>query len=446
MKTLIFLLCFSSSVLAAPTSLDLQRVGLADFCRLVFSEVLQKSYVLDVPVVSDNDLFSVTLRNLSPGQLESEARRVLKLRGYKVDDSAGVLVVSKLAKEPEVDGDKEVFVYRPSFRSVQYLLSLAESMFKPGSFVGRRQNQPIGFNQLSGGHMPGGHMLGGVVGAGSSVFQSVGAQPSGAFDQGLNQSTNVEQDVIVFNGAAVDIGRLKKIFASVDTPVGELLVKAVVLEIQRSNRQGSAVDFVTSVLKSGIGLNVAAGAADTGANVFFKFKGSGFDFSAVYSALSSDNRFKILTSPRVRVKSDSTARFTVGNETPVLASVSYDGNGKAIQNVEYKSSGVIFELKPKIRAAISELHVSQQISQFVATTNGVNQSPTLTKRELSTDVLVTDGDLILLGGLDDEKSTGNSFGLSFLPKFLHAVMDEETKTEIVLMLNIDRVSRSFDGI
>lgn len=438
------LLCFAWSVHAAPTSLDLQRVTLADFCRLVFSEVLEKSYVLDVPLVSDQQYFSVTLRNLTPGQLEREARRVLDLRGYKVEEGGGVLVVSQRVKEQEPESSKELFIYRPAFRSVSYLLSLAETMFKPGSFVGRRQNSGVNFNQLSGGINPGG--AGMVPGAMPGYGQPMAL--TGAVDQGLNANTNTEQDVIVFNGVADDVARLKKVFAAVDTPVGELLVKAVVLEVQRGSRQGSAVDFVTSVLRSGlsVGLNVAAGAADVGSGAFVKFSRGGVDFSAVYTALSSDNRFKILTSPRVRVKSDSTARFTVGNETPVLGSVSYDGQGKAIQNVQYKSSGVIFELKPKVRALVSELHVSQQISQFVATTNGVNNSPTLTKRELSTDVLVSDGDLILLGGLDEEKSTDNSSGLSFLPDFMRATSNEQIKTEIVLMLNIDRIGRGADGI
>lgn len=446
MTRFIFLFFFSLSAFAANTSLDLVRVGLPDFCRLVFSDVLQKSFVLDAALVADADLFSVTLRNLSPGQLEREAVRVLDLRGYKVDESSGVLYVSRREKKPETETDKETFIYRPAFRSVNYLLSLAESMFKPGSFVGRRQAQHIGFNQLSGGMNPGAVGSLGVPQLGAQGVQNIGVM--GGMDQGMNAQTNVEQDVIVFNGTPDDVKKLKSVFSSVDVPVGELLIKAVVLEIQRTNREGSAVDFVTSFLKSGFGagLNVSAGAADVGASAVVKFKLGGNDFSAIYSALTVDNRFKVLTSPRVRVKSDSTARFTVGNETPVLASVSYDGNGKAIQNIEYKSSGVIFELKPKIRASVSELHVTQQISGFVPTTNGVNNSPTLTKRELSTDVLVSDGDLILLGGLDEEKTTGNSSGLSFLPRFLHAITDELVKTEIVLMLSVDRVRPLAGGI
>lgn len=439
----VFLFFFSLSVSAADTSIDLVRVALPDFLRLVYSDVLKKSFVLDASLVSDVDLFSVTLRNRSLSQLEKEAARVLALRGYKVDEAGGVLYVSRLEKKPEDDVNKELFVYRPEYRSVSYLMSLVETFFKPGSFAGRRQSNALGFNQLSGGVKSGMRSAAGVPVLGA--VQPV--QSMGSSDIGLNSQTTTEQDLIVFNGSAVDVQKLKSIFASVDLPVGELLIKAVVLEVQRTNRDGSAVDFIASVLKSGlgVGLNVAAGAADSGAGVVLSYKGGVVDFQAVYSALSVDNRFKLLTSPRLRVKSDSTARFTVGDETPVLASVSYDGNGKAIQNIEYKSSGVIFEVKPKIRDSISELYVSQQISQFVPTTNGVNSSPTLSKRELSTDVLVSDGDLVLLGGLDQEKTTGTNSGLSFFPSFLRAVVDERLKTEIVLMLSVERVRAGVAG-
>jgi len=421
-----FLLLFFFSLSAmAGTSIDLQKVTLGAFCRVVYADILKRSFVLDASVVGDGELISVTLLNRSDADLEREAKRVLDMRGYRVEDSAVVFISPKEKKQADNSGF-ESLVYRPKYRAVTYLLSIAQGLIKQGEFVGRRSNAGIGFNQLSGGANPG-----------FSNSQTVNTQ--GSMEQGVNQLANVEQDLIIYNGPVTEIKKLQKLLDVVDLPVGELLVKAMVLEVQTTNREGSAVDFVTGVLKSGLGLTVAAGAADSSGFVTAKTSFKGVDFTAIYSALSVDNRFRILTSPRVRVKSETTAKFTVGNETPILASVSYDANGKAIQNVQYKSSGVIFEIKPKIRETVTDMHVTQQISSFVATTNGVNTSPTLTKRELSTDVQVADGDIIILGGLDDEKTTSNNSGLSFFPNFLRALSDEKIKTEIVLMLNVERI-------
>jgi general secretion pathway protein D len=54
-------------------------------------------------------------------------------------------------------------------------------------------------------------------------------------------------------------------------------------------------------------------------------------------------------------------------------------------------------------------------------------------------VIVSDGDLILLGGLDLEGTTNNRQGLSFLPWFLDSTTDAKEKTEIVLMLQAERI-------
>src|ERR1035437_1745200 len=86
----------------------------------------------------------------------------------------------------------------------------------------------------------------------------------------------------------------------------------------------------------------------------------------------------------MRVKSGASARFSVGNETPVLGAVSYQQNGSSVQSVEYRPSGVILDLKPFVRSVGIDLTGFQQLSNFAVTDTGVNSSPPLSKRELST--------------------------------------------------------------
>jgi len=447
------LFLWSASAWSAGLSVDLYKVALPDFLRVVYGELLNKSYILDVPVVSDQDLFTLVLRDMSNADIEREVGRVLELRGYRIDSQRGVIVVSK-GFDPS---QEDVIVYRPAHRSVSYLLPLVESLFKPGSFVSRGRGGGMTLNQLGYGGYGSGSGFGSSSGFSQSVPTSLGGGVNGGMptnqtmgqgfpDSGLNAQLGVEQDVIVFKGSNAEIDRFRKLVAQVDVSASELLVKAVVLEVQTSQTEGSAVDLVLSLLKSRIGLNLTGGAdvsgggnGQGGGNVYVKFSGMGVDLSAVYSALSGDSRFKVLTSPRLRVRSGSAARFSVGNETPILGSVSYDSNGRPVQNVNYKPSGVIFELRPNIRAGSTELSVMQQISNFTSTTNGVNNSPTLIKREIKTDVVAVDGDLILLGGLDEDRDTGSSTGLSFLPSFFRSSSSERTKTEIVLMIQADRI-------
>ncbi len=432
------LLFFWSASAFAGVSLDLQKVSLPDFLRVVYGELLQKSFVLDASVVSDQDNFTIVVRDIELPDLEHEARRVLELRGYRVESAGGVDVIRKGVASAD---DDEVVVYRPAHRSVSYLVALVESLFKPGAFVSRRGPGSMTLNHLSGsqfGDSSGSMAPGGGVSGGIPPSGSIGMR--GSPDAGLNAQLGADQDVIIFRGSGKDVAKFQKLVAEVDTAAAELLVKAVVLEVQTTETEGSAVDLLASVFKGKFGINLTGGASVSSVgNAFIKFSTGGIDLSAIYAALSGDTRFKVLTSPRLRVKSGALARFSVGNETPILGSVSYDANNNPVQNVTYRPSGVIFELRPNIRAESSELSVMQQISQFTATTNGVNDSPTLIKREIRTDVVAGDGDLILLGGLDEEKETGGSTGLSFLPAFFRSKSEEKAKTEIVLMIQAERI-------
>lgn len=85
------------------------------------------------------------------------------------------------------------------------------------------------------------------------------------------------------------------------------------------------------------------------------------------------------------------------------------------------------------------MQINQQLSSFIATTTGVNNSPTLIKREIQTNVGVSDGDLIVLGGLDENRTSNDTSGLPFLPQFLRANGREDSKIELLLVLETQKI-------
>lgn len=87
-----------------------------------------------------------------------------------------------------------------------------------------------------------------------------------------------------------------------------------------------------------------------------------------------------------------------------------------------------------------DLSVQQQISNFVQTTTGVNNSPTLIKRELRTEVQIGDGEVVMLGGLTEEKVNAGRSGLSFLPSWTRSRTGDNTRTELLLVLQVTRSS------
>jgi hypothetical protein len=65
---------------------------------------------------------------------------------------------------------------------------------------------------------------------------------------------------------------------------------------------------------------------------------------------------------------------------------------------------------------------------------GVTGSPTLVKRQVKTQVTVGDGEVILIGGLNDQQSSRSSSALSFFPSW-SAKSSSSSSTDLVLVLS-----------
>jgi type II secretory pathway component HofQ len=63
----------------------------------------------------------------------------------------------------------------------------------------------------------------------------------------------------------------------------------------------------------------------------------------------------------------------------------------------------------------------------------------LTKRDLKTSISVNDGDLIVLGGLAENKDSDSRDGPSFLPHFLQTTGKDQSQSEIFLVLQVKRI-------
>lgn len=403
-------LCLALTLTCAQThqkrsSFDFQGVNVAQVIQLIYSEVLVTPYVIDPDVLSDAR--SVSFRyTADKGDVRVFLVFFLDSLGFAVDTRKGIDFIVKRKVEDKPELKLENFVYRPQYRDVNYISRLLAPLFK------------------------------GVFSVNRSIRVSEGAKtdkasPDGSAAALLDQNA----DVLVFSGTDKEISKLKKLLPQVDFALGEVLVRGVVYEVTTSEKDGSAFGLLAS-LASGK-FNIGLGAASRIGH-FIQLKNASLD--AVYSMLANDSRFKVMSSPSMRIRSGAIGKFSVGQDVPVLGSVSYPtGAGQAVQSVEYRSSGVIFDIAPTVREALIDLSIDQQLSNFITTTTGVNNSPTLTKRALKTTVSVQDGDLIVLGGLTETKASNSRDGLSFLPKLFHSTNNENTKSEILLVLQVQRI-------
>lgn len=394
-------------VVADGPRFNFMGINVAQVVQLIYGEALKDAFVIEPDVLTDQRLVSFRY-DPSAGELRPFIAAFFDSLGLQVVRRNGVDFVGRkpppAQKPPEV---RDVFVYRPRFRDGSYLVDLLAPLFK-GEFTARR-----------------------VVHAGPEDKSPQLAAPAGSAAATIDRKS----DTLVFAGSAAEVTMLKKMLAQVDTPGGDVVVRAVLYEVRTGSSEGTGFSLALNLLGGKLGVKVGATTSQGNAVSF-----SSGTIDAAVSALADDSRFTVRSTPTLRVASGENGRFTVGEDVPVLGAVTYTGAaGAPVQSVEYRSSGVIFDLYPVVHADSVDLTVMQQVSNFSVTQTGVNNSPTLSKRELKTSLTVSDGELIVIGGLADMKETDTHSGLSFLPAFMHTKSKGKSNTEILLILQLTRV-------
>lgn len=429
MKHLLIVLFFwSCSVLAAPgqdkaVTLSFDKIPVIELVNFVYGDILKQNFALHPALIGNDKLVTVHFQgDFDKPKLSAFMENLLSGVGIAIQKKPGYLFLSPIAEKDQAEPDQEIFYYRAKYRPVSYIMDLTASLFKTGKFTGQRS----GIRSPSLDSQP----------------VSVAAAPQGATKKPVQDTgtsayslqDKSDQDAFIFHGTEKEIAQLQKLLQQIDVQTGEVLVKGMVYEVTTGEKDGSAFGLALNIMQGKFGLNIGK-IAPVGSSITFKSA----SIDAVFSALSTDSRFKSVSNPSLRVKSGSNARFSVGSDVPVLGAVQFDKNGNPIQSVEYKPSGVIFDLKPQIRENVIDLTINQQLSSFIPTTTGVNNSPTLIKREISTSIGAANDDVIVLGGLDEEKNSQDNSGLSFLPNWMKSRGGESGKTQILLVLQVQKI-------
>ncbi|WP_428477598.1 type II secretion system secretin GspD [Photobacterium japonica] len=128
------------------------------------------------------------------------------------------------------------------------------------------------------------------------------------------------------------------------------------------------------------------------------------DWTMLVNAVASDRNSNILSSPSITVMDNGEASFIVGEEVPVVTgSTSSSNNDNPFQTVERKEVGIKLNVTPQINEGDSvQLEIEQEVSNVLGADGAVDVR--FSKRQLTTSVLVQDGQMIALGGLIQEQT------------------------------------------
>jgi Type II secretory pathway, component PulD len=224
----------------------------------------------------------------------------------------------------------------------------------------------------------------------------------------LQLNVTGETDFLVISGEQKLINLARLILRQYDRPYDDIQVKVSVIEYL--DNTATNTNLFAALNSKNFAISIGTNPALTNS-----FKIAGSTFSLVLSALTEDNRFNVLNTSQIRLVNGKEGRINVGNEVPVLSQLTQTNNGNPIQNIEYRNSGLILTVTPKVTNSFVLADIHQQLSNFVQTTTSNINSPTLTKRELKTVLSAKLGEVIIIGGLDSTQETNTTTSLFGIP-------------------------------
>lgn len=149
--------------------------------------------------------------------------------------------------------------------------------------------------------------------------------------------------------------------------------------------------------------NLPVTKAGAGSFAFTLFRlSAGLLLNLELSALESDKRGKVVSSPRITTANQRKAKISQGTEVPYLQS---SASGAA--NITFKPAVLSLEVTPQITPddkIIMDLEVKKdRVGQYVRTGVGLTEAPAIETQSVTTQVLVGNGETAVLGGIYEQE-------------------------------------------
>ncbi len=133
---------------------------------------------------------------------------------------------------------------------------------------------------------------------------------------------------------------------------------------------------------------------------------------ATLEAIAADNEVRLLARPTLTVTNNQEGQIQIGSDVPVEAGQSIGTGGFATTNIQYRETGIVLTLTPQINAdGVVNLTIEQELSSVDNSASGVNNNPVFNSQNISTNVVVRNGESIVLGGLIQEDNQDLNTGV-----------------------------------
>jgi general secretion pathway protein D len=228
-------------------------------------------------------------------------------------------------------------------------------------------------------------------------------------------------NALLISATARDYDLIRQVLEGIDVPPLQVLIEVTVAEVALNDQLNYGVEYF---IKQGNSLaQLTTGSSPFGISpnlpgFALQWVTGNFQPRAILDMLSAVTQTRVISTPRLLVLSNQTARLQVGDVVPIItqsATSTVTSNPLILNNVTYKETGVVLEVTPRVNAGgYVTMDVNQSVSDVLNTTTSQIDSPTFRQRRLTSTISVKTGESILLGGLIQQQDNRGKSGIPFL--------------------------------
>ncbi|MEL6683184.1 MAG: type II secretion system secretin GspD, partial [Pseudomonadota bacterium] len=245
---------------------------------------------------------------------------------------------------------------------------------------------------------------------------------SGFNNQGTLNATRIvaseATNTLLIHATPEEYQRVLGILHRLDVPQRQVLVEATIVEVSLNEDLRYGVQYFLEEgggsfgLTSGESFNIAPSAPG------FAVSLGGNPANAVIDALDTVTSINVISSPNLMIVNNESARLVVGDQVPTAVRTAQDASSADdqvfVSTVEYRDTGVIFEVTPRINSSGSVLlNIGQEVS-LVGETDPATGNPVISQRLINSSIAVDSGETVVLGGLFSDRRTGSNSGIPIL--------------------------------
>jgi len=258
-------------------------------------------------------------------------------------------------------------------------------------------------------------------------------------------SVDTRGNQIIMTDTEDKIWQARDIVNRIDKVTPQVVIEARIAEVSTDVSSEFGFDWDASIgpansdlfdglLNGDMAMNFpAAGASSSVGFTFDKIGGTPFLLNARLNALESTGEGKIISSPKIVTLDNKPARIKQGIEYPYLERDDTGGS-----SVSFKEIDLLLEVTPHVTP---DNRVSMQIKITKNDIDTITQGvPSLSTNEADTELLVNDGDTIVIGGIMKTRKTNAVAGFPWLSKipvlgwFFKTEADSKESSELLIFI------------